>query len=119
MENHQPQSQLSEALDDLDFADALLRRACRIDEVDDRNRPVTSNLDHIAFARQRIDEGHRAIRHLMHDGRTPSDALVTRCAEILGAALGPAYPFIHLDLWNLRRSRPHSELLIAAGSRHY
>lgn len=114
--------EVSSALDDLSFADELLRRALRIDEVADRTwtghrvKRVTSNLDGITFARDRIDEAQRAILDLRHDGRMSSDEMVKRCTKIANAALEPAFEFIPKDKWELRRSGSPSDLIaIVAG----
>ncbi|MFM0263115.1 hypothetical protein [Paraburkholderia sediminicola] len=109
--------ELAEALDDLSFADTLLRNAIRTDEVMGRNwlgqraYTVKSNCDAIASARKQISDAQGAIRELAHDGEMPGDAMVTRCAEILGAAMEPAFEFIPRKLWDLRRSKPGSDIV--------
>ncbi|RDK04483.1 hypothetical protein [Paraburkholderia lacunae] len=109
--------ELADALDDLSFADTLLRDAIRTDEVMGRNwtgqrvYTVKSNCDAIASARKQVADGQSAIRELAHDGEMPSDAMVTRCAEILDAAMGPAFEFIPRKLWDLRHDKPGSDIV--------
>ena len=117
--------ELEDALDDLSLADNLLRSAFRVDEVADRNwlgqrvKKVISNLDGISSARKQIADAQQSIRELARDGRTPSAAMVSRCAEIVEAALQPAFEFIPVKLWDLRRSKPLSDIVAeVAGSPH-
>jgi hypothetical protein len=76
--------ELADALDDLSFADTLLRSAVRTDVISSPNwvgqraDTVTSNLDGIAAARDAIAKGDRDIRGLAHDGTMPTDAMVAR-----------------------------------------
>lgn len=117
--------ELEDALDDLSLADNLLRSAFRVDEVADRNwlgqrvKKVISNLDGISSARKQIADAQQSIRELAHDGRMPSAAMVSRCAEIVEAALQPAFEFIPVKLWDLRRSKPLSDIVAeVAGCLH-
>ena len=109
--------ELEDALDDLSLADNLLRSAFRVDEVADRNwlgqrvKKVISNVDGISAARKQIADAQQSIRELARDGRTPSAAMVSRCAEIVEAALQPAFEFIPVKLWDLRRSKPLSDIV--------
>jgi hypothetical protein len=109
--------ELTEALDDLTFADTLLRAACRTDVTTGKNwlgqkvRAVHSNLTANASARKKLSDAEVTIRKLMHDGEIPSDALVNRCAEIVDAAMESAYEFIPRSLWDLRRSKPSADIV--------
>ncbi|MFM0011653.1 hypothetical protein [Paraburkholderia sediminicola] len=109
--------ELEDALDDLNLADNLLRSAFRVDEVADRNwlgqrvKRVISNLDGISSARKQIAAAQQSIRELAHDGRMPSDVMVSRCAEIVEAALQPVLQFVPAKLWDLRRSKPLSDIV--------
>lgn len=114
---HKAPFEVSLLLEDLSFADQLLRRALRIDSVADRTwtghrvKRVTSNLDGISRARDQIDEAQRAILDLRHDGRMSSDEMVKRCTKIEDAALEPAFEFIPREMWDLRHSRSPSDLI--------
>ncbi|MCX4146759.1 MULTISPECIES: hypothetical protein [Paraburkholderia] len=109
--------ELADALDDLSFADDLLRNAVRTDETANRSwtgarvKVVTSNIDAIGAARAKLAEAQGAIRELARDGLMPSDAMVTRCAEIVDAAMEPAFAFIPRKLWDLRRDKPASDIV--------
>lgn len=109
--------ELADALDDLSFADGLLRNAVRIDETANRSwtgarvKTVTSNIDAIGAARAQLAEAQGAIRELARDGLMPGDAMVTRCAEIVDAAMEPAFAFIPRKLWDLRRDKPGSDIV--------
>ncbi|MBK3786437.1 hypothetical protein G3A43_40245 [Paraburkholderia aspalathi] len=109
--------ELADALDDLSFADGLLRNAVRTDETANRSwtgarvKAVTSNIDAIGAARAQLAEAQGAIRELARDGLMPSDAMVTRCAEIVDAAMKPAFAFIPRKLWDLRRDKTASDIV--------
>ncbi|AXL51521.1 hypothetical protein DSC91_004213 [Paraburkholderia caffeinilytica] len=109
--------ELADALDDLSFADGLLRNAVRTDETANRSwtgvqvKAVTSNIDAIGAARAQLAEAQGAIRELARDGLMPSEAMVTRCAEIVAAAMEPAFAFIPRKLWDLRHDKPASDIV--------
>ena len=109
--------ELADALDDLAFADDLLRSTLRIDVVVGRNvlgtrtRTVKSNLDAIAAARKQISDAQDAIRELARNGLMSGDAMVTRCAEIVDAAMESAFAFVPRKLWDLRREKPGSDIV--------
>ena len=110
-------SELADALDDLNFADNLLRDAIRTDVAAGRNwlgqrvHTVNSNLDAIASARKHVADAQGAIRELARDGLMPGDAITTLCAEIVDAAMEPAFEFIPRKLWDLRRSKAGSDVV--------
>ncbi|MFC5428479.1 hypothetical protein ACFPTO_06630 [Paraburkholderia denitrificans] len=110
--------ELADALDDLSFAGQLLRGAVHTDVTASRTwtgavaTKVTTNLDAIAAARDQLTEATRKIRALAHDGTLPSEVLADRCAEIMNAALEPAFAFIPRDKWDLRYERPASDLVV-------
>jgi hypothetical protein len=110
--------ELADALDDLSFADELLRAAVRTDVTEARTwigavvRKTTSNVEIIATARAHVAEATRAIHALAHDGTSPSDVLVARCGAILDAAIEPAFAIIPRDKWDLRRARPARDLMV-------
>jgi hypothetical protein len=109
--------ELADALDDLCFADTLLRFAVRTDVAVGRNwlgqrvESVTSNMNDIDAARNAIAEGDRAIRELAHDGRKRTAEMVARCAELLATALEPAFAFIPSEKWALRHARPGTDFI--------
>ncbi|HEX7913901.1 MAG TPA: hypothetical protein VF534_38295 [Paraburkholderia sp.] len=109
--------ELADASDDLAFAHDLLRSAFRTREVVGRNvlgtrtRTVHSNGDDITSARKKVSDAQDAIRELARNGEMPGDAMVTRCAEIVDAALEPTFAFIPQKLWDLRRDKPGSDLV--------
>lgn len=109
--------ELAEALEDLSFADTLLRVAVRTDMTLGRNwlgqrtERVTSNINEIAAAREMIAKGDRAILELAHNGRMGSADMIARCAELLASALELAFAFIPRDKWALRRARPETDFV--------
>ncbi|WP_371142189.1 hypothetical protein [Burkholderia cepacia] len=107
---------LTEALDDLSFADDLLRAAVRVEVLSSRNwlgvqvTAVDSNMDGITTAREAISEAKRDVRSLMHES-APYEELVAKAAAIVDAVTELAYPFIGRERWERRHSRPHGDML--------
>ncbi|CAJ2772668.1 Uncharacterised protein [Burkholderia pseudomallei] len=109
--------EVGEALDELSSADDLLRAAVRTDVFTEKNwlgarvGNVTTNMPQIKAARAKIAEAQRNIHALVHDGSILSGELVLRARACVDEALQPMFEFVPRQKWEVRRSRPHSDLL--------